>query len=250
MHCEGALTDSSTDTNRYPFLQVYMLWCPLSPLIIAGAHAGLSCLYSLPEAEKQMWIQGQPTRLKTQQAPVQQTCTHTAESTARTFASTPSHSPAVCFQSLSHGTDIASGPELETQPHSNQSATWTWTTNTSQMTPSLHYTSNAQILTNDRGRPSLAYGILDEQIILSAPHIYIYIYGLKKCADATWHLRPEPSDQISNTARANKGVLFLSALSVFVLNGVYPLQHSAPFNRLLSKWGTFQAHQPCACHER
>ena len=156
-----------------------MLWCPLSPLIIAGAHAGLSCLYSLPEAEKQMWIQGQPTRLKTQQAPVQQTCTHTAESTARTFASTPSHSPAVCFQSLSHGTDIASGPELETQPHSNQSATWTWTTNTSQMTPSLHYTSNAQILTNDRGRPSLAYGILDEQIILSPPHIYIYIWFKK-----------------------------------------------------------------------
>ena len=48
---EGALTDISTDTNRYRVLQIYMLWCPLSHLkgdtifrTIAGVHADLSCL--------------------------------------------------------------------------------------------------------------------------------------------------------------------------------------------------------------
>ena len=29
---KGALMDSSTDTNRYHALQIYMLWCPLSQL--------------------------------------------------------------------------------------------------------------------------------------------------------------------------------------------------------------------------
>ena len=43
---KGALMDSSTDTNRYHVLQIYMLWCPLSHLKgdtifrnIAGVYA-------------------------------------------------------------------------------------------------------------------------------------------------------------------------------------------------------------------
>ena len=83
-----------TDTLFCRFTCFGDLGCSLFRLIIAGA---VSHVYSLPEAEKQTWIQGQPT--STGNTVGSGSTTARAEERApKTFASAPSHSPAACFR--------------------------------------------------------------------------------------------------------------------------------------------------------